>query len=70
MPVRKYRSLSEAGRPERLQPGTAAFSRALRCVFRMAAFFAPATKLPPGVHKFRSIEEAQAAKKEWLLEQE
>ncbi len=69
MPIRKYRTLSEAGRSERLQPGTPEFSRTLRCVFRMAACFAPPTKPPPGVHKFRSIEDAQARKKEWLSEQ-
>jgi len=64
MPIRKFRSLSEAGEAERFRPGTAEFSRGLRCVFWMAARFAPSRKAPPGVHKFRSIEEAQARKRE------
>jgi len=63
MPVQKFRSLLEAGKKKRFQPGTAEFSNALRSVFWMAARFAPPQKLPPGVYKFRSIEQAQAQKK-------
>ncbi len=65
MAVLKFRSLSEAGQQERLAPGTQEFSRGLRAVFWMAAKFAPQAMAPPGVHKFRSIEEAQARKKSW-----
>jgi len=65
MPVQKFRSLLEAGKKKRFQPGTAEFSNALRSVFWMAARFAPPQKLPPGVYKFRSIEQAQAQKKAW-----
>ena len=65
MPVRKFRSLSEAALAERFRPGTVEFSCALHCVFWMAARFAPPRKAPPGVHKFRSIEEAQARKRAW-----
>ena len=65
MPVRKYRSLEEAVTPVRLLPGSAEFSRALRAVFWMAGRFAPPAGIPPGVHKFRSIEEAQARKRSW-----
>ncbi len=63
MPLRKFRSLDEAGRPKRLTPGTEEVSRALRNVFRLTARFAPAQQLPPGVFKFRSIEQAQEQKK-------
>lgn len=66
MPLRKFRSLDDAGRPERLQPGTEQFSRALRNVFGLAARFAPAPQFPPGVFKFRSIEQAQEQKKAWI----
>ena len=65
MVVRKFHSLSEATQAKRLQPGTAEFSQALRSVFWMANKFAPHRQLPPGIHKFRSIEEAQASKKSW-----
>jgi len=65
MPIRKFRTLDDAGHPERLQPGTEKFSRALRGVFRLMARFAPAQRFPPGVFKFRSIEQAQAQRKAW-----
>jgi hypothetical protein len=65
VPVRKYRSLEEAVKSVRLVPGSAEFSRALRAVFWIAGRFGPSRKAPPGVHKFRSIEEAQARKKGW-----
>lgn len=65
MPIHKFRSLSEAGRATQLLPRTDEFSRALRSVFWMAARFASAQKCPPGVHKFRTIEEAQEQKKLW-----
>jgi hypothetical protein len=41
------------------------FSRALRSVFRLAELFAPPQKFPPGVFKFRSIEQAQAQRIAW-----
>lgn len=65
MPVRKYRTLADAGRARRIQPGSEEFSRALRTVFRLAAKFSPAQKFPPGVYRFRSIEEAQAQRIAW-----
>ena len=65
MPICKFHTLAEAGRAAKLDPGTEAFSRALYSVFRLAALFAPPQKLPPGVHKYRSIEEAQAQRIAW-----
>ena len=69
MPIQKFRSLLEASRALRVRPGTAEHSRALRSVFWMAAQFAPERQLPPGVFKFRSIEEAQAQRKAWARRQ-
>lgn len=66
MPIRKFRSIAEAGVPELIQPGTKEFSRALSNVFRLAARLAPTAKPPCGVYKFRSIEEAQTQKTAWL----
>ena len=65
MPVQKFRSVAEAGNASRIKPGTVEFSRRLRSVFWMAARFAPSPKSPPGVYKFRSIEESQTRKKAW-----
>jgi hypothetical protein len=65
MPIQKFRSLLEAHKALRVRPGTAEHSRALRSVFWMAARFAPERRPPPGVFKYRSIEEAQAQRKAW-----
>lgn len=65
MPIRKFRSLSEADKIKRFRPGTEEFSHALRSVFGMAAILAPHRLAPPGVFKFRSIEEAQDWNKSW-----
>jgi hypothetical protein len=66
MPIRKFRSLAEAGRVQKLNPGTEQFSLSLRNVFRLAAQFAPSPKPSPGVTKFRNIEEAQAQRSAWM----
>jgi hypothetical protein len=66
MPIRKFRTPAEAGKPVKLQPGSEDFSRALRNTFRLAAIFAPSQAFPPGVFKFRSIEQAQAQRKAWI----
>jgi hypothetical protein len=66
MPVRKFHSLAEAGQVQKHNPGTEEFSRSLRSVFHLAAQFAASNKFPPGVTKFRSIEEAQAQRLAWM----
>jgi hypothetical protein len=65
MSVRKFRTLAEAGRTIRIEPGTGEFSNALRAVFQMASRLAPPRKFPPGVYKFRNMEEARAQKLAW-----
>jgi hypothetical protein len=66
MPVQKFSSLLEIGKRKKLQPGTSEFSNAVRSVFWMAARLAPSRTPPPGVYKFRDMEQAQAQKKAWL----
>jgi len=66
MPVRKFRTLIEASRPEKLEPGTWEFSLALYNVFRLTEIFAPPKAFPPGAYKFRSIEQAQTQKRAWI----
>jgi hypothetical protein len=68
MAIRKFHSLAEAGRVQKLNPGTEEFSRSLRSVFRLASQFAPLQKFPSGVIKFRSIEEAHAYWLAWKRE--
>ena len=65
MPVRKFPSLAEAEQAKRILPGSVEFSRAVRAVFWIAATLSPMRNAPPGVYKFRSLEEAQAQKKAW-----
>jgi hypothetical protein len=65
MPVQKFDSLSEIGKIKKLEPGTPEFRNALHSVFWMAKKFAPPQNFPPGVYKFRDIEQAQAQKKAW-----
>jgi hypothetical protein len=65
MPIQKFNSISEIGKRKMLQPGTPEFRNALRSVFWMAHRFAPPQNLPPGVHKFRDIEQAQKQKRAW-----
>jgi hypothetical protein len=66
MPIRKFRSLAEAGQVQKLNPGTEEFSRTLHSVFYLAAQFAPSRKFPTGVTKYWSIEEAQAQQLAWM----
>jgi hypothetical protein len=65
MPIQKFHSISEAGQPKWLQPGTTEFSRALRAVFWIADKFSPRRPRRPGVFKFRDNDEACAWKKSW-----
>jgi hypothetical protein len=65
MSVRKFHSLEEAEQSKRILPGSAQFSRAVHAVFGIAATFSPLRDAPPGVHKFRTLAEAQAQKKAW-----
>jgi hypothetical protein len=65
MPVQKFNSISEIGKRIKFNPGTPEFRNALRSVFWMAQRLAPPQNLPPGVHKFRDIEQAQKQKRAW-----
>lgn len=60
MPVKKYRSLSEAPPLRYIPSETKEHWLALRSVFWMANQFAPPQARFPGVHKYRSLAEAQA----------
>ena len=65
MPIQKFRSLADARKALHFRAGTPEHFRAVRSVFWLAARLAPQRSYPPGVYKFRSIEEAQAQRKLW-----
>ena len=60
MPVRKFRSVEEMSPPASYQPGSRALADAVR---RLWNFGRKTTRRSyrPGVYRFRSIEEMQAA---------
>jgi hypothetical protein len=63
-PIRKFRSVEEMGGPVWYEYGDPALYRALRHVWGMAhRTLRP--RFPPGVHKRRTVEEMNAAQREW-----
>ena len=67
MPVRKYRTHEEAQRDLWLPPGDPRILKALAFVLGLNAL-APTKPFPRGVHRYRSIEEANAAREAWTNE--
>jgi len=67
MPVRKFRSVSEmpARRLPPLDPG----NLRIACELSELAYSLHPWRLPPGVRKFASIEEASAHRERWRLAQ-
>lgn len=63
MPVRKVRSLQEMEDSLWREPGPELW-RAIDSVWRFAARTFP-RKFPPGVYRYRSIEEAKAQREIW-----
>ncbi|MFH1464132.1 MAG: hypothetical protein ABIO70_07085 [Pseudomonadota bacterium] len=59
MPVTRYRDVSEMPPPPRAKPEE--LTRRIRSLWRRVVAFAPPS-FPRGVQRFRSIEEAQAAR--------
>ena len=66
MPVRKFRSIEEMEPPWR-QPGDPMLFRAIAGVWELARRTNP-RRFPPGVHKYRSIEDMDRARERWLAE--
>ncbi len=63
MPVRKFRSVEEMKTIWR-QPGDPRLYRAIEQVWRFGRRTVP-RHFPPGVHRYRSIEELDAAVERW-----
>jgi hypothetical protein len=51
-----------------VSPGTPEHSRSIHAVLALVSVFAPKRNLPPGVIKYRSIEEADAQRESWELQ--
>ena len=67
MPVYKFRSVEEMNQPIWRRPGDPQLYRAIAGVWEMARRTNP-RRFPPGVHRYRSIEEITRARDQWLAE--
>lgn len=63
MPVRKFRSVEEMGLPWR-RLDDPALTTVIAAVWEFADRTCPRS-FPPGIHKHRSIEDAQDRRREW-----
>ena len=69
MPVRKFRSIEEMKRDHPIwrRPGDPVLYRAIALVWEVARRTNP-RRFPPGVHKYRSIQEMDRAQEQLLAE--
>jgi len=67
MPVRKFRSVEEMNQPIWRRPGDPELYRTMRAVWERGRLMNP-RRFPPGVYKYRSIEEMNRAQEQSLAE--
>ena len=68
MPVRKFRSIEEMNQVTTWrQPGDPMLYRAIAGVWELARRTNP-RRFPPGVHKYRSIEDMDRVREQYLIE--
>jgi hypothetical protein len=67
MPVRRFRSVEELNQPRWREPGDPALYRAIESLWA-AGQRSFERRFPPGVHRYRSIEELDAATERWMRE--
>ncbi|ETW96374.1 hypothetical protein [Candidatus Entotheonella palauensis] len=65
MPIQKFSDLDEARRALWVQPGAPDLVSRIRKLWAFSARLAP-SQSPRGVRKFRSIEEANAERDQWI----
>jgi len=65
MPVRKFRSVEEMNGPTWRQPGDPELYRTIKRLWDLGRQVNP-RRFPPGVHRYRSIQEMQAQSEHWL----
>ena len=63
MPIKKFRDVSEMT-DTWLPPGSPELARAIHNVWDLARRVCP-LRFPPGVHKHRSLEAAEALREQW-----
>ena len=63
MPIKKFRDVSEM-KATAYRPGSAELLAATRYVWSLSERICP-LRFPPGVYKHRSIEDAEALRKQW-----
>lgn len=64
MPVRKFRSVEEMKQAAELPTGDPSIPSRIRHLWRLASAF-PRNARTRGVRKYRSVEQADAARQEW-----
>lgn len=64
MPVQRFKSAEEMNRPLWREPGDPALYRAIESLWSAGHRLRP-RRYPPGVHRYRSIEEMNAATERW-----
>lgn len=64
MPIKKFRDVSEMEGNTWHEPGDPRLFEAIRAVWDLAERTTE-PRFPPGVHKHRSIEDAEALREEW-----
>ena len=67
MPVRKFRSVEDMPGPARHLPGDPALYRTIAGVWTFGARANP-RRFPPGVHRYRSIDEMNHVQDQWDTE--
>ena len=67
MPIRKFRSVEEMNQPPWREPGDPMLYRAIAAVWAFARRTNP-RRFPPGVHKYRTIEDMDRARERSLAE--
>jgi len=65
MPVRKYRSIEDMEDMLWTTLGTPSHRRAIQLVFESVSFFMFEKRLPCGIFKFHSIEQASSQREKW-----
>ena len=67
MPIRKFRSVEAMNQPVWREPGDPELYRAIRALWEEGRKTFP-RQYPPGVHRYRSVEEMETAAEQWRQE--
>ncbi len=65
MPVQKFRTFAEARRALAWDPDDPRLTKRIRALWTFSLRLSPPSPIRRGVHKYRTIEEANAARREW-----